>query len=110
MKNLFTKEKIFNENKNFCFQIYWEKPSLFSFLKGSLKLFCDDYYFKVRFSFFGDCLDFYAYWNRKMDHAGLWYIFKILGLTFHFEISDTRHWDFVEDNWKNTYYTEKVTE
>jgi hypothetical protein len=43
-----------------------------------------------------------------MDHAGLWFVFTIFGLTFHFEISDTRHWDFVEDGWKNTYYTEKV--
>jgi len=106
MKNLVLKEKKISENKSYCFQIFHQKPSYFAFLKGSFKLFSDDYYFKLGACFFGDILNIATYWNRRMDHAGFNFDLTIVGLTIHFQIYDWRHWDFEENNWKNTYVTE----
>jgi hypothetical protein len=106
MKNLFVREKSISLNKSYRVQIYWSNPYL-SFLQGSFKLLSDDYFFKLRFSLFGDCFDFYTYWNRRMDHAGFNFTFTILGICFHFNIYDDRHWDYIENNWKNTYITDE---
>lgn len=106
MKNLVVKERSVSENKSLCFQIFTNPIMDRSFIRQSLKLFSDDYYFKIRLSLFGDCFDFYTYWNRRMDHAGFNFDFTIFGLTTHFNIYDNRHWDFTEDNWKNTYVEE----
>lgn len=106
MKDLFLSEKSISLNKSYCFQIFWSKISDVSFLRQSLKLLSDDYFFKIRLSLFGEFFDFYTYWNRRMDHAGFSFTLTIFGLTTHFNIYDNRHWDFIENNWKNTYVEE----
>lgn len=103
MKNILLKEGKLTLNKSFCFQIFFEKFNYFAFLKGSFKLFSDDYYFKFGVCFIGDLFNAVTYWNRKADHAGFIFNITIFGLTLHFNIYDNRHWDFIENNWKNTY-------
>jgi len=106
MKNIFLKEKKITLNKYYCLQIFFSKPDYLAFLKGSFKLFSDDYYFKFGICFLGDIFNFTTYWNRKMDHAGFIFEITLFGLSSHFQIYDTRHWDFYENNWKNTYIQE----
>jgi hypothetical protein len=94
--------------KTYVFKLSFEKPSYYSFLKGSFKLFSDDYFFKVGLCFLGDyCINFMTYWNRHMDHAGFGFTSTIFGVSLVFNVLDNRHWDFVENNWKN-FYEEEV--
>lgn len=106
MKNLVLQEKSISTNKSCCFQMFYSKITDKSLLRQSLKLFSDDYYFKIRLSLFGEFFDFYTYWNRRMDHAGFSFDLTIFGFTTHFNIYDNRHWDYMENNWKNTYVEE----
>jgi len=106
MKNIYLKEKKITFNKFYCLRIFFSKIEYIAPLKSSIKLFSDDYYFKFGFCLFGDIFNFVTYWNRKMDHAGFNFEITIFGLSFYFHIHDTRHWDFKENNWKNTYIQE----
>jgi hypothetical protein len=111
MKNLnFLSEKGISLNKSYCFQIYFSGIYWKEILRMSLKLFSDDYYYKLRFSLFGDLFDFNTYWNRRMDHAGFTFDLSLFGLCLHFNIYDNRHWDFIENNWKNAYIDEDLME
>ena len=37
--------------------------------------------------------------NRKMDHAGGYFQFAVLGLTLSISLHDVRHWDHENDSW-----------
>lgn len=105
--NSYSVEKRVSLNKWYCFETFWEIPSYFAFLKGSFKLLSDDYYFKFGFCFLGDYFfNFSTYWNRKMDHAGFTFEFTLFGLSVYNKIYDERHWDFENDDWKNTYISD----
>lgn len=102
MKNFILKEEKITSNKSYCLQVLFSKISYFG-LKGSFKLFTDDYYFKFGLSIFGDIFTLVTYWNRRMDHAGFTFELTVLGASLYFKIYDNRHWDYEENNWKNTY-------
>ena len=102
MKNIISFEKRLTLNKSLCFETYHD-ISYFGLAKSSFKLFIDDYYFKLGFCLFGDIFNIFAHWNSKTDHAGFVFNITIFGLSLHLNIYDNRHWDFIEDNWKNTY-------
>ena len=38
--------------------------------------------------------------NFKGDHAGLTFMFGLVGYTVEFSIYDTRHWDYENNCWK----------
>jgi len=103
MSNIFLKEKKITLNKELFFQISRSGLNYFALLKVSFKLFSDDYYFKIGLTILGDYFSFTTYWNRRMDHAGFALNLTVFGLEIQFNILDERHWDFVENNWKNTY-------
>lgn len=42
--------------------------------------------------------------SRKCDHAGLTYIFEVLGLGFEMKLYDTRHWNYKKNRW---YYKDE---
>jgi hypothetical protein len=104
MKSIFSIDRKLTENKNLCLELFYNKPSYFGWVKTSFKLFYDDYYIKLGLGIFGDYFfNFSMYWNRKMDHAGFTFELTLFGLTFNKKIYDCRHWDFINDDWKNTY-------
>lgn len=105
MKNFYLEEEKITMNKFYCLQLFFSKPIL-SGLKSSFKLFEDDYYFKLGIGILGDIFTFVTYWNRKMDHAGFTFELTVIGFSLYFKIYDDRHWDYQENNWKNTYIEE----
>jgi len=99
MKTIFCRESKITKNKAYCLQLTTAKPNYFGFLKMSFNLLYNDYFFKLRFSFFGDVFDLNTYWNRKVDHAGFIFMITIFGCCFHFNIYDYRHWNYEKNCW-----------
>jgi hypothetical protein len=73
-KDFYEKSKQISKNKNLEISIY------------------RDFHYFFRFSF---GLSFYGH-----DHAGPRFEFSSLGFNIDFKIYDSRHWDYVTNNWK----------
>lgn len=44
--------------------------------------------------------DFCFRWNRRTDHAGLYFMIELFGLYFTFDVYDSRHWSIEDDCWE----------
>ena len=102
MDNLFLYEELVSQFKGMCIQISLSRPTfLYSIFGLSLNILTGQSVFDFSFGLFGDFISFDIDWSRKCDHAGFRFSLIILGLMIHFNIYDTRHWNYDKNEFEN---------
>lgn len=100
MKKIFTYYKKLSKFKNFEFEFYKYRLSLFNYGMIIFKLFSDDsILLYAKLNIFGNLLDLDLMINKKTDHAGFKFNLTIFGFNISFIIYDTRHWDNINNKW-----------
>jgi hypothetical protein len=56
--------------------------------------------------FSGMLFDADIQWTRNRDHAGISFMVGLLGYAVHFQIYDTRHWNYDTNTWEEYKFDE----
>ena len=92
-------EKSISKNKAYCIQLEYWKICIDS-LKINLNLFDHNNWFNLFIDLFG-VIYLQIQFSKRTDHAGILFNLNALGLDFHCNIYDCRHWDSKINNWNS---------
>lgn len=98
-KNLFAWFSKPVNNKYHEFQLYYYLYPTWNLSLLELEGPSDSGYFGFHSNFFS-IIEIEIFKNKEQDHAGFQFILNFFGLSINYSYIDIRHWDNINDKWK----------